>query len=637
MRPRTPGRAGANPVRGKRGGTPPRDVHGRIVVVGCLLGLLALAPLWKLIGVQVRDGSDLVEQGEDQRVRRVEIPAQRGSILDRNGTELAISIPRKRVVANMERLSSEGIEDRVDLQQLGRRLAALLDVDPTRLTAVLVEAEADDPWVRLVETVDAETAQRAVDAMTADGIVGAVTLEDSTERVHPTGASARRIIGNLGPDGPGELAGIERSYDDVLAGASGMRRVEQGTEGETIAGADHMELVPRSGSDVQLTLDRTLQHEVERILTTGTADAGAVRGIAIVGRPDSGEILAAGSVERDERTGEVTLSDAPLAFANSYQAGSVFKLVTVAAAVESGQVAPDTTIEVPDRITVEDREFSDHDPHDTEPMTVTQIVSQSSNVGTIKIGLQLGKERLYDALEGFGFGRTTGIAHPAESSGILPSFDDWTDPDLAASSIGTHQSATALQLWAAYNVIANDGSYVQPRLVDSVIAPSGERVTEAVPEPRRVISPESAAAVGGMLQEVVREGTGKELNLPGYAVAAKTGTSRLVSPDRVDDLDGYVWADGRFHYVAAFTGYLPADRPQVSITVLLEDTAPGLTGGTAAGPVFSDLAKLSIRELGIAPSGALGIASTGAPVRAAPAQDSGTEPEGGSGTGSAGQ
>ena len=576
-------------------------------------------PLLKLIGVQVGDGQELVAQGEDQRVRRVEMPAQRGSILDRNGVELAISIPRQRVVTDMRRLREEGIEDRIDMERLAGELAPHLGVDEQELAAQLTTAEPDDPWVRLAETVPDDDAQAAVRQLEAAGLVDVLTLEDSTERIHPAGDSALRLIGNLGPDGPGELAGVEKSFDETLSGRDGVKVVELGTEGETIAGAERMVKEPASGSDVQLTLDRTLQHEVERILIDGTAAAGGVRGIAIVGRPATGEILAAGSVERDEESGEMRLSDAPVALSNAYQAGSVFKLVTVAAAVEAGQVGPDTPLEVPWRIEVDDRTFSDHEQHPTRTMTATEVLAESSNVGTIKIGQGVGKERLYDALVGFGFGATTGLGHPAESGGLLPPLDQWTNPDLAASAIGTHQSATALQLWAAYNVIANEGRYVQPRLVDSVIAPDRTRTRPESLPPRQVISAGSAEVVSQMLEQVVADGTGKALELPGYSIAAKTGTSRMVSPTSTDPLDGYMWPDGRYHYVAAFTGFLPADRPQVSITVIIEDSSAGLTGATAAGPVFSDLAQLSIRELGITPAGAARAADAAGPVRAAPA------------------
>jgi cell division protein FtsI (penicillin-binding protein 3) len=593
-------------------------VHARLAVVGVVLGGLAVLPTMKLIGVQASDASDLVRRGELQRSRTVVIDAPRGSILDRNGVEMAISVPASRVVANMSVLRAEGLELPVDLRSFAGRLAPALGVDPSALADTLVAAAPDDTWVRLAEAIEPEQAREAVELAEAEGIEGALTIEPSTRRVHTAGASGARILGTLGPDGPSELAGIEAAYDEELTGDEGEKVVERGTGGSTIAGSERVVAEPAPGSDVQLTLDRTLQHQVEQVLADAAARTSSVRAIAIVGLPATGEILAAGAVERGE-DGRIRLADGPIAFSNAYQAGSVFKLVSIAAAVDHGVVAPDTTLEVPDRIEVDDRTFTDHERHPTEVMTVSEVLARSSNVGTIKIAQELGAPRLHDALVRFGFGRRTGVGHPAESAGILPPVEAWTRPDLAASSIGTHQSASAVQLWAAYNVIANQGRYVAPRLVDAVVDHRGRRREVTAPEPVRVISGETARRMTDMLEAVVRDGTGRLSDLPGYSVAAKTGTSRLAAPDRVDATDAYRWADGRFHHLAAFSGFLPAERPQVSITVLLEDIAPGLTGGTAAAPVFSELAKLSIRELGIVPSGGRETRPSGERVRAEPA------------------
>jgi cell division protein FtsI/penicillin-binding protein 2 len=183
-----------------------------------------------------------------------------------------------------------------------------------------------------------------------------------------------------------------------------------------------------------------------------------------------------------------------------------------------------------------------------------------------------------------------------------------------------------MQVWAAYNVIANQGRYVAPRLVNSVIAADGSRTVPEAKPSREVISAASAGQVSEMLQQVVRDGTGKQWSIPGYPIAAKTGTSRIAAKTQLDKTDGYAWADGRYHYLAAFTGFLPAQRPQVSITVILDDITPGLTGSTAAGPVFSDLAHLSIRELGIAPTNDL-VTSTDVAQEAEPSPNSSVPPE----------
>lgn len=587
------------------GSFPNRETHTirrRLLGIGVVVVAVTSVFTWKMFGVQFRDGSDLAERGRTQRSRTFVTPGQRGAIIDRNGVEMAISVPRRRVVANMKILAAEGVEERADLLQFAALLAPLIHVDEKGLSDKLVKARAGDPWVNLAETVDIKVAEKAVSKVEAAGIEGALTLEDSSERLHPAGESALRVIGTLGVDGPGKNAGVEKAFDDVLKGADGKRMVEVSTDGGTILGGVRVLEQAKPGSTVQLTLDRTMQHEVERILAEGTNNATATRGIAIVGRPATGEILAVASVERNTETGKVELSKGPLAFSNAYQAGSVFKLVTVAAAVEAGQVTADTQLDVPDHIQIDDQSFEDNEPHPIEKMSVTQVVAESSNVGTIMIAKGVGKQGLYDALKNFGFGTRTGTAHPAEASGILPAVDKWTRPDLAASAIGTHQAATALQLWGAYNVIANGGMYVQPRIVDSVIDANGNRNSPSVLAPRRVVSEDTARSVTGMLKAVVAEGTGKEWSLPGYSVAAKTGTSRMAAPKSNDRSDGYRWADGRYHHMAAFTGFLPAERPQVSITVLLEDVKAGLYGSSAAGPIFSNLARLSIRELGIAPS-----------------------------------
>ncbi len=567
-----------------------------------LLAVAAIVPVWKLLGVIVGDGDGLVASGRSQGITEVEIPALRGPILDRSGAELAISLPRVRIAAN-ERILAELAAD--DPQAEGRfvsLVAEATDVDEGELIDLLSAAAPDDPWVKLVESATPEQADEVKAALKSAKLLDALVVEDTSVRVHPSGDSGLRVIGSLGPDGPGPGAGVERYLDDELRGRAGSKVLQQSPTGEVIAGSEEVTGAPQQGASVTLTLDRNLQYEVERVLMQGAQVAGAAGGIAVLGRPSTGELLAVAGVERDPETGVLGLAESPKAFTEAYQAGSVFKLVPVSAAIEDGVVGLDTALSVPDHIQVWDRTFTDHDPHPTQAMTVQDIVSHSSNVGTIKIAEMLGAERQYQALTDFGFGSTTGIANPAESSGVLPAVQDWNGPDSAASAIGTLQSATAVQLWSAYNVIANDGIYVAPRLVQSVQRADGESYTPERTAKHRVVSETTATQVEAALGAVVTEGTGKRWDLPGFPAAAKTGTSRMPSPESSGGDDGYVWSDGKYHYLNAFTGYLPLQDPQLSITVLLEDVDSGLTGSTGAGPVFSELARLGIRELGIAPT-----------------------------------
>ena len=590
----------------------------RLHFVVAVLVLAAVLPVWKLLGVVIGDGAGLVASGKAQGLQDQTIPAQRGPILDRNGSELAISLPRVRVAANARELGRLAEADPAAEGRFVEILAASTGVAADELMDLLDAAEPDDPWVELIALATPEDVEDASDALLEAGLLDALVLEDSSKREHPSGDSALRIVGTLGPDGPGPGAGVERALDDELRGTPGVRSMELSPSGEVIAGSDSVREAPSDGASVYLTLDRNLQYEVEQVLLKGAATAGAAGGVAIVGRPSTGELLAVAGVDRDPESGELRLAHSPKPFADAYQAGSVFKLVPVSAAVDDGLLQLDSAVSVPQSITLYDRTFTDHDTHPTQAMTVRDIVAHSSNVGTIKIAEMLGKERLYEELREFGFGERTGIASPAESTGILPPVENWNGPDIAASAIGTLQSATAVQLWGAYNVIANDGEYVAPRLIKKVQRTDGTVVDAETAARRRVISPEAAQQVEEALRAVVTEGTGKNSAIPGFPAAAKTGTSRMPSPERVDGEDGYLWSDGRYHYLNAFTGYLPVDAPELSITVLLEDVDDGLTGSTGAGPVFSDLARLGIRELGIAPSNESGVGGpTG--LRAEPA------------------
>ncbi len=586
----------------RRSAAPPPGPLRWWVLVACFL-LLAGGTIAKLAQVQFGSAAELAARGTGDRSFSQTIPAVRGSIVDRNGVDLAVTVPEATVALSRSALVDAGIDDRETIDLVAASVAGPLGLTERRVAAMLARATPDDDHVEIVAGVPVSAAEAARLALAEQNLQGIIGIDVTQRRVHPSGESVGAVVGHLDPDGrPTEMGGIEKTFDAELSGVDGVRVAERSRQGSTIVGSERVQEPAVPGDDVELTIDRALQSEAETILGEGVARSGAAGGIAIIGRPGTGELLAVVGMEHDDRTDEVRPSTSPLAFANSYQAGSVFKLVTAAAAYEHGVVDDTTEFEVPWRIDVTDRTFEDHHQHPTERMDVDRIVADSSNVGTIKIGQLLGSGRLEGALHDFGFGSRAEVGHPAESSGLLPAAEGWTEPDLAAASIGTFQSATTLQLWSAYNVIANRGNYVAPRLVSAVVTPDGGRRVVDAPAPRRVVSESSAARVDRALRAVVEGGTAEGLGIPGFTLAAKTGTGRMPSPERVDTSDNYVWADGTYHYVTTFAAYFPADRPQVSITVLLFDTPPGSTGATTAGPVFSELARLSIRELAVVPS-----------------------------------
>ncbi|MGE3619319.1 MAG: peptidoglycan D,D-transpeptidase FtsI family protein [Acidimicrobiia bacterium] len=534
----------------------------------------------RLVQVQLLAGDRYVAYGQSQIVRTVELPADRGSIFDRNGNDLALSRPRTTVWANPKL-----VEDPV---ATAAALAPVLGVDQAQLVSRL--AAPDRAFAYLARRVDDEVAAR-VEELDLPG----VSFLQEDERFRPSGDLARGLLGDVDIDNHG-LWGIERQYDEMLAGASGELVLERDPDGRTIPGGER-ELEPASpGDDLVLTLDRSMQFETERALRDQILAKGAEGGVAIVSRPATGEILAMANMTTDPDTGEITSSGNNMALTAVYEPGSVNKVITLAAALEEGLVRPDTRITVPDHLQVSDHLFTDHDPHPTEDYSVTRILSDSSNIGTIKIAQMLGDDRVDAYLRRFGFGSTTGLGFPNEAAGIMQETGRWWGTDIGSIPIGQGISVTAMQMLAAYNVLANGGEYVPPRLVLATIDEQGVQHPVAAGEPRRVVSEDTAAQMREMLVNVVTEGTGTRGGITGYDVAGKTGTARKPQPN-----GGYHNEEGRYEYVATFTGFVPADRPELSIIVVIDEPSGDIYGGSVAAPVFADLAQYGLRLFRVPP------------------------------------
>jgi cell division protein FtsI (penicillin-binding protein 3) len=295
-------------------------------------------------------------------------------------------------------------------------------------------------------------------------------------------------------------------------------------------------------------------------------------------------------------------------------------MITVAAAIEEGAVTPQTVIDVPDHLQIYDKDFKDHDPHPTQPWSVTDILVTSSNIGTIKIARELGAEKVDRYLRSFGFGQSTGLDFPAESAGIMRPLEDWSGVDIGAIPIGQGVAVTAMQMLAAYNVVANDGTYVAPKLVAATDDGDGRSATGASRR-RRVVSAETAQAMRGMLDQVVTDGTGKLAAVPGYPIGGKTGTARI--PQAVHDPeDGYLAPDG-YHYQSSFVGFV--DGADLSIIVSVEDAQTSIFGGDVAAPVFSHLAATALRRYQIPPPALVAAAQRAVPELSASAKEVGGE------------
>ncbi|HEY2331920.1 MAG TPA: penicillin-binding protein 2 [Acidimicrobiales bacterium] len=527
----------------------------------------------RLVQLQVVSSGTYAARGAAQRLHQVVLTAERGSIFDRNGQELAMSVRQHTVWVDPRQVA--------DLTAAAAALAPVLGKSPDALRPLLAHSGAFEYLARQVGD-DVAT------AVTALGIKGVYVIDES-KRFDPAGSLAGSVLGATDIDNLG-VSGIEKQYEASLVGIPGSLSLEQGADGQTIAGgANH--LVPsKRGQDVVLTIDRPLQFEVEQALADQMQATHAQGATAVVMDPSTGEILAMANMGRDA-AGNPVASSENKAVTAVFEPGSVNKVITIAAALEKGTAKPDTVLTVPGSIQVGTKSFSDADPHGTEPFSVTDILTKSSNIGTIMLAQRLGRQTISDYLTRFGLGQPSGLDFPQETSGIMRSH--WDGSDMGSIPIGQGVAVNALQMLQVYNTIANGGVWVEPSLVKSTIGADGKVKPAPAPQTRRVISKETAAELTAMLGNVVKNGTGVNAQIQGYDVAGKTGTARK------NDL-----ANGGYEiggYYSTFAGFVPAGAPKLSALVVLDEPRPTYYAGVVAAPVFARISQYALRDLRIPP------------------------------------
>ncbi|MER3412114.1 MAG: hypothetical protein C4305_07375, partial [Thermoleophilia bacterium] len=394
------------------------------------------------------------------------------------------------------------------------------------------------------------------------------------------------------------LAGLELELERVLAGRPGRKTIVKDPLGRAL---EVVRTVPeRPGKNVLLTLDHTIQANAQSVLEQTVRQWGAKRATAVVLDSKTGGILAMAVAPgfdanrypqvRDELHRNATVTD-------TYEPGSTFKVVTVAAALSERLVRPDTAFTLPYGIQVADRVIHDAEPRPTERMTVAEILYRSSNVGAITLARLLGPERLARWIERFGFGRPTGIDFPGESPGIVLPLGQWSGSTIGNIPIGQGIAVTPVQMAAAYAAVANDGLWLTPHLVERVVGGGRPKV-----ERRRVLAPEVARVVRSMLVNVVSRGTGTAAGVPGYRVAGKTGTA--AKPDPVSG--GY----STTRYVASFVGIVPASRPRLVILVTVDEPQGAIWGGVVAAPAFAKIARFALQYLEVVPDDPASLATS---------------------------
>jgi len=559
----------------------PQVGKARVVVLGVVSGLVLIGFMWRLVDLQLMPDPALAS-GMGTRIVERSIPAPRGEILDRHGRPMALSLPAPTVIAEPRLISTDRVPAVV--AALGPLLSTDLDVITSRL-------DGDGYFAYLERQIDPEVGKQ-IDALEIPGIS---TIEEP-RREHPNGeCSGIGVIGRVDLDQVG-ISGLEQQYDASLTGTDGQVFSESSANGRnTIPGGMQVVEAAQPGGDLTLTLDRNIQFQSEKLLTDVVEKTGGDLGMIIITVPTTGEIIAMANVRRNETTGEVGCTTTNLGAIWSYEPGSVMKPITVSSLIEGTPSLASQTIEVPYSITRNDgaggKVFRDYWMHDPVEMSLTDIVSKSSNVGAILVGEKVGPDALHSTLVDMGFGKTTSLGFKGEASGILNPLDI---DSLALSnvSIGQGIAVSPLQLISAYNTFGNGGIQPDPVIVmDDVGSTPG----------RRVITPTTAEKVLDMMRQVVADGTGKRADIPGYIVAGKTGTAWQPCSDEL----GYECADGGRHYTATFAGIVGnEDGPALSAVVIVDDPQKSLgayAGGSVAAPVFKEVVSYALRQLRIAP------------------------------------
>ena len=552
------------------GKTPPAS---RIVTLLVAMAIGFGAITVRLVLLQIKDASALQALARDQRVRNITAPAPRGTIFDRNGEELAMTLPAKTVFADPGLVRDAPSEAWV--------VSAYLGLDqPTVLQAM----RRPGRFVYLARGV-APAVAKELQKQQLPGI----GFLDESRRYYPAGPMAPQVLGVVGVDGTG-LAGLELSYQRVLAGRPGREVMEEDPTGVLIPQGANSDQPPVPGGDLVLTLDREIQFRAQEALAAAVKSNRAKDGTVIVMDPRTGDILAMVSYPWFDPNHLTHISPEFVrnrSVTDVYEPGSVNKVITAAGALQDKVLTLRQKLTVPDHFQTADKVFHDAHPHPTERMRLADVIARSSNIGAIEIAHLLGAERLGSYLHQFGLGSATGVGFPGESPGVLPPPSRWGATDMGSFPIGQGIAETPLQLACVYATIANGGVWVQPRLVRSIVAPDGQVTASPPPRTRRVVSPATAAAVTQVLAYAVDAGTGTQAQIPEYWVAGKTGTARKVNSAGT----GY-----SSRYVASFIGFVPAAKPALVVAAVLDEPAT-VYGGVAAAPLFRDVARFALARL----------------------------------------
>jgi cell division protein FtsI (penicillin-binding protein 3) len=558
----------------------------RIALLGALLSLGACAVVRRAWELQIEEGPELRRMAEEQYLRDIRLAPKRGTIYDRRGAELAVSVEVDSVWANPRELRRAGVGPQTAAAALARAIPGL------DAAAVERRLGSDRYFVWIQRRITPQQARAVRDL----GLPG-VSMSREARRFYPNRELAAHVLGFADVDGVG-IEGLERQFEERLRGSVAAVPAIRDRRGRVVFSDQLLDERAAQGDDLELTIDKTIQAVAERELALAVRTAEAKAGSVVVMDPRTGEILAIANYPTFNPNQP---ADAPVgshrnrAITDRYEPGSTIKTFTVAGALAAGAVRPDEVIDC-ERGAMRVAEYTIHDSHPWERLSLAQILARSSNIGTAKIGQALGRQGLFRTLRRFGFGEPTGVPLPGETGGILRHYRRWYDMDAATIAFGQGMSATTMQLALAMGAIANGGKLMAPLLVRRVLDGRGQTLEEFPPRVRRQVVPQGTARlVADMLTAVTGPGgTGTEAAIDGYVVAGKTGTAQ-----KADYVGG---GYARDRWVGSFVGFVPADRPRLVIAVMIDEPVIEHYGGLVAGPVFRRIGEAALRHLGVPPT-----------------------------------
>lgn len=543
--------------------------------------MVALALWARLLWLQVIQPDHWVSIARRQHLQVLELPPTRGSILDRNRKPLAVCLRLTSVFADPRHLKRPELA--------AQRLAPVLNRPESALLARL--SRKDRGFVWLARRIP-NSAARQVRAMNLPG----VHLVMESQRFYPHGYLASHVIGFAGLDTQG-LEGLELAFDRVLKGEPGWRWLARDARRRNVGAWGSSAVLPRDGLEVVLTLDTTLQYVAEKALDEAWRKSKARGACIIVSDPMTGEVLALANrpsydPNRFGQTGPEERRNR--AVTDTFEPGSVFKIVTAAVALGTRKVRPEDKFDCENgQYPVAGRILHDHQPHGI--LTFREVIAQSSNIGVAKAAMQVGAQPIYHGIRAFGVGDRSGLELPGEAAGTVKHPREWSRPTITAVPMGHEVAVTALQLSQIISVVANGGWLIRPWVVKEVREPAtGAVVKRFEPRPvRRVVTKETAALLQDFLTAAVDHGTGKLAQLSGFRAAGKTGTAQKLEPNGQ-------YSHSKF--MASFVGFAPAERPRLAIVVVIDEPRYPYYGGVVAAPVFRKVATDGLAYLGCRPA-----------------------------------